>query len=213
MADQTEKTQADFPIGRVVIIRKPDDSKDGTRQIVLEHPKDPTWVRVTTHLNQYGSIGYKLNELELVPLTDIKKSGYNYEEHILPILWGKVVLPNWKPYPPEEIGKGVAAIAAGGGLVVAGDIEYCKLPKDPESTSAYEERGQWSRVWLCKTQGGHFDGTGYVMLYNSGKGMIGRFAICEHTKYETSSVAEQQRGWHPGSCTKCGLNMTVDSGD
>lgn len=69
-------------------------------------------------------------------------------------------------------------------------------------------------------QGGGFTGEGVVVLSYYGHGytksaetvITGKFAICEHKKVEGAG-ANHMRGWHPGHCEKCGLDMSVDSGD
>lgn len=76
-------------------------------------------------------------------------------------------------------------------------------------TDAY---APWARYFLNRTQGGQLDGTGYVMIYGNGGGKIGHFAICKHEKIAEVG-ADPRRGWHPGRCRLCNLNMTVDSGD
>ncbi len=69
-----------------------------------------------------------------------------------------------------------------------------------------------ARYFLDHTQGGLMDGSGVCIWYDetSGKGYAGAFTICEHVKV-AGSGANPQRGWHPGACKNCGLDMTVDS--
>lgn len=77
------------------------------------------------------------------------------------------------------------------------------------------ERPHWARYFYNITQGGHRDGTGIVLIYGDpfvNDARAGRFALCRHTKV-MSPGANPMRGWHPGFCEHCGLNMTVDSGD
>ena len=57
-----------------------------------------------------------------------------------------------------------------------------------------------------------FDGGGYVMFYDFGKGRTGRFAICAH-EIRLARDANPTRGWLPGHCKFCGFDMTTDSGD
>ncbi len=69
-------------------------------------------------------------------------------------------------------------------------------------------------------QGGGFTGEGVVVLSYYGHGytksidtvITGKFSICLHEKVEGAG-ANHMRGWHPGYCSKCGLDMSVDSGD
>lgn len=54
------------------------------------------------------------------------------------------------------------------------------------------------------------DGSGMVMT----SGAAAKFAICQHKKVSTlPSGFDPRRGWHPGYCEKCGLDMSYDSGD
>lgn len=132
-----------------------------------------------------------------------KRHGFT-EEDFGPYLRGKVELPN---FVELDLAVGIGCIAAGGGLRVRQPVENAKLPKD---TSTW---GRWARYFLGVTQGGTLDGTGYVIWYgDNGNGRVGRFALCQHKK-QGGSAAQSQRGYHPGHCTKCGLDMTVDSSD
>lgn len=132
-----------------------------------------------------------------------KRSGFLLDQDFGPIMAGKVELPNFQE---QDLAKGVSGLACGSGLDVTG-VNYAKVPGDERLSP------QWARYFLNRTQGGAYDGTGYVMLYGkNGVGRIGKFAICEHVK-ETARDARPHIGWHPGHCTKCGLDMTVDSGD
>ena len=126
-----------------------------------------------------------------------------FQEKLDLITLGKMIPPNFETL---TLSKGVANIAAGGGLAVVPGINNLKLPFGKSSW------GHWARYFLGKTQGGAFDGSGYVMWYDRGDGHIGRFALCQHKKKEGAG-ANPRRGWHPGYCSLCGLNMTVDSGD
>ena len=70
--------------------------------------------------------------------------------------------------------------------------------------------------YLHTTYGGGLEGTGFLVsaLFEAGR-MVGyayRFAICNHKK-QVGANARPHIGWHPGHCTLCGLDMTVDSGD
>jgi len=69
-----------------------------------------------------------------------------------------------------------------------------------------------------KTQGGALDGTASALIYRpswqAGKDIprTVKFQICDHEVVEGAG-ANHQRGWHPARCKKCGLDMSVDSGD
>ncbi len=38
-------------------------------------------------------------------------------------------------------------------------------------------------------------------------------SICKHEIVDSSTSAGRMRGWHPAHCTKCGINLSVDSSD
>lgn len=38
-------------------------------------------------------------------------------------------------------------------------------------------------------------------------------SICKHEVVNTSTPAGRMRGWHPAHCSKCGINLSVDSSD
>ena len=121
------------------------------------------------------------------------------DEDFAPILKGKAVLPNFEELPLE---RGIANIAAGACLLAVQGVRNARLPNGKH----------WARYFLNTTQGGSRDGTGYVMWYDHEVGHVGRFAICKHER-RGGPGGNPRRGWHPGHCTKCGLVMTVDSGD
>jgi hypothetical protein len=59
-----------------------------------------------------------------------------------------------------------------------------------------------------------WDGSGVLIeMHNSMKPRVFKFALCKHEKTEEGHTPNHGRGWHPGHCKHCGLNMTVDSGD
>lgn len=127
-----------------------------------------------------------------------------FDDRLKAIMDGKVDVPNFEELDPV---KGIASWASAGGSFAHPDVKQAKLPSDGRM------RGNWARYLLNRTQGGQYDGTGYVvMYYNKGHGRIGWFAICKHTKVSDPD-ANHPRGWHPGHCSKCGIDLTVDSGD
>lgn len=119
------------------------------------------------------------------------------------IMKGKRELPNFERM---DLSKGVATIAAGGGLITKPGVLNAKVPGSKSSW------GHWARYFLSSTQGGQLDGIGYVMWWDNSEGYVGRFAICKHKKV-LGAGANPSRGWHPGKCSECGLDMTVDSSD
>lgn len=110
-----------------------------------------------------------------------------------------------------DVADGLRYIAASGGLGVWPTIATVKVPGDKSNW------GTWARVFLGYTQGGKLDGTGCLIAYQrkgdtSPHGPIWRFKLCDHSVV-TGSGARPQRGWHPARCSRCGLDLTVDSSD
>lgn len=126
-----------------------------------------------------------------------------FSDQLDQIMQGKISPPNFEEL---ELSKGVANIAASRGLVSTPGINNVKLPNGKSSW------GHWARYFLAKTQGGALDGSGYVIWYDHGEGKVGKFKLCKHENVEGFG-ANHNRGWHPSSCSKCGLNTSVDSGD
>lgn len=67
-------------------------------------------------------------------------------------------------------------------------------------------RRQWTQFFLFG------DGTGYAVTYASTAPIVRKFQICEH-EFVMGPGANPERGWRPGSCKHCGMDMSVDSGD
>jgi hypothetical protein len=127
---------------------------------------------------------------------------FSLKDDIAPITSGKQTIPNFKEV---EASAGLASLALGGdNNTIAGWIRFNPLTKC------------FARYFLNTTQAGLFDGTGTVIFYdcNGGRsvGRIGTFAICQHEHVEGPG-ANHSRGWHPAFCAKCGLDLSVDSGD
>lgn len=119
---------------------------------------------------------------------------------MLPIIQGKVALPN-----PEAIATDVGAKV----------LHYHEM----HSGTALLAGGKklWNaRFFLDRGQSGGLHGSG-VAAWTEWKDGAYRasamtFAICRHEQTEGTG-ANHSRGWHPSSCVKCGLDMSVDSGD
>lgn len=74
----------------------------------------------------------------------------------------------------------------------------------------------WATYFL-NSQNGR-DGEGFALYYgyndkHEAVGCAVKFAICKHKKTEEGHQPNHMRGWHPGHCELCGLDMSVDSGD
>ena len=113
------------------------------------------------------------------------------------IVDGKLPPPNFEERDLSEIANNVAS----GGLI------YLKgLLRRPGGSKP------WACYWLRQTQGGAFDGRGYVIWYANDGGRGGQFALCRHENIEGAG-ANPTRGWHPSRCALCGLDTSVGSGD
>jgi len=128
---------------------------------------------------------------------------YTLDGDLMPIMRGDVPLPN-----PEPIKGDIGALLLHYGQLHSG----CSVVVPGKSK-------RWN-VSFCLDhgQGGQLYGSGIVAWteWNAEKqcstatGL--KFAICQHTKVDDPG-ANHSRGWHPGRCSKCGLDMTIDSGD
>lgn len=135
----------------------------------------------------------------------------------MPIIKGDAALPNAEAVDPLQF---LNNLASGG---------HSMTPKwgwalRHEGRDA--GRKQWAQFFMRPVaMGGQgtFDGSGYAVVWGGSRydqeakvniqtPIVLRFAICTHEKVD-SPGARPERGWHPGYCGKCGLNMTVDSGD
>lgn len=134
-----------------------------------------------------------------------RRSGYSLKDDLQPIIDGKVALPNTKPID-RDVGASILhyrEMHCGTALVV--DARYSGNQK------------QWNaRFFLDYGQAGQLYGSGIVAWTEWKDGAyraVGmKFAICDHKQAEGGG-ANHSRGWHPASCSKCGLDMSVDSGD
>lgn len=129
-------------------------------------------------------------------------------EELKPLLEGRVELPNFEPL--------AVWIVADMATSHYGTMErgYARLPGDDQHKTQ-----SWSRALFLLTHGQFRGptGEGHVIIsrgYQDGEARVlaGKFTVCQHKKVEGFG-ANHQRGWHPGYCEKCGLNMDVDSGD
>lgn len=134
---------------------------------------------------------------------------YTLEGDLIPIIHGDVELPNNEEV--TDVGNWLNNLASVG--------------HGWQSIWGYSKIGnvsQWTMFFLQGAGMGSppscYDGGGYAVRYNGypklGKigGQIYRFAICKHESIDDPG-ANHSRGWHPGHCAKCGMDMTIDSGD
>lgn len=129
-----------------------------------------------------------------------KLNGYSLEDDLMPIVQGKVALPNAEP--------------------ITGDVGAAILHYNGMNSGTAllaDGKRQWNaRFFLDYGQGGQLYGSGIVAwtAWQDGayRAVGMKFAICKHVK-KAAPGANPSRGWHPGRCEKCGLDMTIDSGD
>lgn len=129
---------------------------------------------------------------------------YTIERDLNPIMRGDVALPN-----PEPIDGDLASAI----------LNYNSMQSGRCVLLPGETAKKWNvSFFLDHGQGGQLYGSGIVAWTSwdhekrrSGAAGL-KFAICKHTKVDGAG-ANHSRGWHPGKCTKCGLDMTIDSGD
>jgi hypothetical protein len=127
------------------------------------------------------------------------RKGFTLEADLMPIIEGKVALPNAKPIETD-----IGATILHYHKMYSGRV---LLPKGKE----------WNvRFFLDYGQGGQVYGSGIVAWTEWKDGAyraVGmKFAICEHEPVEGAG-ANHSRGWHPARCAKCGTDLSVDSGD
>lgn len=127
---------------------------------------------------------------------------YTIEDDYQPILSGSIPLPNPEPFD-------------GGFGFFMNNLAAVGHSWHPAwGYSLHQGHKAWTYFFLTPAgMGGALDGGGYAVRYGiNNNPQVFRFAICKHEKVDAPG-ANHSRGWHPGSCSKCGLDMTVDSGD
>jgi hypothetical protein len=221
VSDESEPTFKDTPeqvdpirhAGRTIII-----TKTGERALLIGGTGRPGWVAASTEFSRHIMRHYAVEDVTLAPAREYGRKGYDLREDLTPIMTGLTAVPNFKPHEgdPLDFLNGLTL----GGQWTAPNAGYAKVYHEGQ------EHSGWAKYFLRTTQGGQFDGTGDVIIYasprwskdaagkqiKSGGAIIGHFAICKHEKVEHAG-ANHRRGWHPGHCSKCGLDLTVDSGD
>ncbi len=128
---------------------------------------------------------------------------FTFERDLKPITKGEVVLPNFEPMDAAVFLNNLAAIGHSWQSVWG----YAKHEA---------ERKNWAMFFLSGAGMGSpphtYGGGGYVVIWGNQGPKVGTFAICRH-EFRMGAGANPSRGWRPGSCAKCGLDMSVDSGD
>lgn len=180
-------------------------------------------VYISTAFSRHMYRGHPLDDLEIAEPKE-KRGGYDLQEDFEPITSGLRAVPNFEPWKGDPLG--FLNNLTLGGLWIPPSAGYAEVFHEGQTHKG------WARFFLRTLQGGGLDGTGAVIIYQSpkwdqtlepepgslvkgrqvGGAIIGHFAICKHKKVDHAD-ANHMRGWHPGHCSVCGMNMTVDSGD
>lgn len=128
------------------------------------------------------------------------------------IFEGKSILPNAEDVDPLLFLTNLASV----GHSWTPTWGYAKMPDGHKS---------WTYFFLCPgAMGQGLDGRGHAVTYSSGRydqeakkmvhtPIVRRFALCAHERVGTGTQEQERRGYAPGHCGKCGLDMTVDSSD
>ena len=195
----TRKVDPAVDKGKTVII-----TSTGERALLIGADVSPTGAErgafVSTAFSRHMYGWRPLSDLELATPKP-KGRGYDLKEDFGAIMDGLIEVPNWKV--EENQGHALCNLTLGGLYTPPGSGNIL-LPEAPGT--------KWAKFFLRQTQGGGFDGRGWAIVYQSAGGIIGKFAICEHV-VRSGEGANPRRGWHPASCEKCGIDLSVDSGD
>jgi hypothetical protein len=162
-------------------------------------------VAVTNQRNGWG--GMRIIPIEMLDKAPAPKWG-EFEALLDFYMTGHDVPPNLELGTADRLDDDLNLIAYGGSPgTLTGRVKYDALK---QATQA--------RAFLRHTQGGALDGSALLVLckYNWSDARdaprIIRFRLCDHEVKEGAG-ANHSRGWHPARCNKCGLDLTVDSGD
>ena len=125
-----------------------------------------------------------------------------FNDRLTAIIEGSLALPNFEPLPADQI-LGTVASCRMGATYGWGKVKHT-------------DHRKWAVFWLGTTQGGEFDGTGYVAIWhhtqttNVTSAITGRFSVCVH-EYSQDPSSRPHEGHRVGRCELCGLNMSCDS--
>lgn len=124
---------------------------------------------------------------------------------------GAVIPPNLIVGTPETLDADLNRVAHTYAKFTAGRI---LIPDKP----GMGQFGETCIGNLGVTQGGRLDGSAHILFNVPTWGgpvkhpRTAHFKICDHASV-TGANANPSRGWHPARCSKCGLDLTVDSSD
>lgn len=157
--------------------------------------------------NRYTSRGYPDDELEAAPE---RKRGdpYDFKTEIVPRAQGAIP---WEHVEPADLTWTLSTIARCAGWQAYAGVASVKKPGDHHPS--------WARIFLHQLQGGGYNGEAHALVWeNSRDGKVAmpsawKLSICKHEIVDCSTPDGRMRGWHPKYCSKCGLDMSVDSSD
>lgn len=140
----------------------------------------------------------------ITELPFVRYRKFTMEGDLAPYLDAKMPLPHFKQMPVWRVANSATRF-------------YGHLVESKSAILDFKDRKHNALYMLKVGQGGGLTGEGYVILSVGYRGdesdvIAGSFTLCEHEKVEGAG-ANHSRGWHPGYCKKCGLDMSVDSGD
>lgn len=120
---------------------------------------------------------------------------------------GLLPLPNARDVDPLQF---LNDLAARGHMMTPVWGYSIDAPTSPPTFS----HTHWTQFFLLHdaNMGMGLGGGGYAVVYGSKAPAVRRFQICQHEK-ELHAGANESRGWSPGHCKHCGMDMTIDSGD
>lgn len=137
-------------------------------------------------------------------------------EDFVPFFDGRLPLPNFKAIEHWEALR--SSVRHYGRTIEQYDKSNGHGGTYKVSTKAKAGEREGNAIYyLSCGQGGDYTGEGVVVIaagyQNNAESVVtGTFALCVHEKVEGHG-ANHSRGWHPGHCKLCGVDMSVDSGD
>lgn len=163
---------------------------------------------LTTTADGQG-VAFTMPEDQIEPYRDFDKpQADDFEQLFRYYFKGNAALPNQEPITdPQKVLAALDGLALGGWGVWP-ESANLRLDDDPH-------HGRWARIFLAREQFGGLSGSGIAIVYQGSMRpdypRLYRFALCKHER--VSRGGNPARGYSPGRCTKCGLDMTVDSSD
>lgn len=169
-------------------------------------PTKPDHVRLSASTNGWGT------PLE-VPLDQLdgpnpQPKAAEFEQLLRFYMEGNDPLPNAEAMPAETLDDQLNMIAYAG-----------QMPSIGRRALLPGHDAEWATAFLGTLQMAPLDGRALVMFYKPSWSFsknppprFAKFALCDHDVVKGAN-ANPSRGWHPARCSKCDLNLSVDSSD